>query len=244
MQRWRTDPLPPRVILTAVGIQSLFRAPPCPLQRGNTCCGQAGPFPSPSAPTSRHSHRSGNPEPFPCAAMPITTGKHLLWASQTLPVALRAYLPSFSPQWESRALSVRRHAHYNGETPVVVGKPRPCHRSPRPPTVILTAVGIQSPFRAPPCPLQRGNTCCGQAGPLHSSFAACPWTPEPRQRTKGALDSHCGENDGGDWLGEYCSTQGLMESARPVSTRGAKLKSLPRLHLSGCGPVGGIGIRG
>ena len=134
-----------------------------------------------TAPTSRHSHRGGNPEPFPCADMPMITGKLRMCLGRGLPVALCAPLPSFSRQWESRALSVRRHAHSNGEISGMP-KPRPSRRHLRPPPVILTAVGIQSPFRAPPCPLQRGNTCCGQAGPLHSSLS--PHVPGHRSLVK------------------------------------------------------------
>ena len=48
--------------------------------------------------------------------------------------------PSFSPQWESRALPMRQHGHANEET-----------------TVILTAVGIQSPSDAPTRSWQRRN---------------------------------------------------------------------------------------
>ena len=69
----------------------------------------------------------------------------------------RRYPPSFSPRWESRALSMHQDGYGNGDTS------RHSHRSgdPEPfrcantvtvtetPPVILTAVGIQSPFDAP-----------------------------------------------------------------------------------------------
>ena len=69
----------------------------------------------------------------------------------------RRYLPSFSPQWESRALSMRQDGYANEDTSRHShrgGNPEPfrCAKKAMPtktPPVILTAVGIQSPFDAP-----------------------------------------------------------------------------------------------
>ena len=205
MQRWRTDPLPPRVILTAVGIQSPFSVHRHALYNGETSVVDK---PDPSRRPPRLPPviltAVGIQSPFRAPPCPLQRG-NTYCGGQAAP------LPSLSAP-------TYRHSHRSGNP-----EPFPCATMP-----ITTGKHLLWASRTPPLVL----------------VAACPWTPEPRQRTKGALDSHCGENDGGDCPGEYCSTKGLMESARPVSTRGAKLKSLPRLHLSGSGPVRGIGIRG
>ena len=119
----------------------------------------------------RHSHRSGNPEPFRCASADMATKIRQVGAQASPAPAYRVFQPalnlpdppSFSPQWESRALSMRRHGHGNEDTTgwrTVVPRSGVQNlsagiKSPRPP-VILTAVGIQSPFDAPTRTWQRG----------------------------------------------------------------------------------------